>query len=42
VALNWHGNMSFGLRRDRQHTFQRLDGNPRWKVIPELRLALDS
>ena len=28
--------MSFGPRRDGQHTFQRLDGNPLWAGIPEL------
>jgi hypothetical protein len=35
-ALTWQGDMSFGLPRDGQHTFQRLDGNPRWRGIPDL------
>jgi hypothetical protein len=35
-ALTWHGDMSFGLGRGRQATFQRLDGNPRWAGVPEL------
>jgi hypothetical protein len=34
--LTWQGDMSFGPPRDGQHTFQRLDGNPRWKGIPDL------
>ena len=34
--LNWQGDMSFGPPRDGQATYQRLDGNPRWKGIPEL------
>jgi hypothetical protein len=34
--LTWQGVMSFGLPRDGQHTFQRLDDNPRWKGIPDL------
>jgi hypothetical protein len=34
--LTWQGDMSFGPPRDGQHTFQRLDANPRWKGIPEL------
>jgi hypothetical protein len=34
--LTWLGYMSFGLPRDGQHTFQRLDDNPRWKGIPDL------
>jgi hypothetical protein len=34
--LTWQGDMSFGPRRDGQHTFQRLDDNPRWGGIPEL------
>ena len=34
--LTWQGDMSFGLPRDGQHTFQRLDDNPRWKGIPDL------
>ena len=28
--------MSFGPPRDGQHTFQRLDTNPRWQGIPDL------
>lgn len=34
--LTWQGDMSFGPARDGQHTFQRLDGNPRWAGIPDL------
>ncbi len=34
--LTWQGDMSFGPPRDRQHTFQRLDLNPRWAGIPDL------
>jgi hypothetical protein len=34
--LTWQGDMSFGPRRDGQHTFQRLADNPRWRGIPEL------
>jgi hypothetical protein len=34
--LTWQGDMSFGAPRDGQHTFQRLDGNPRWTGIPDL------
>jgi hypothetical protein len=34
--LTWQGDMSFGPRRDGQHTFQRLDLNPRWTGMPEL------
>jgi hypothetical protein len=34
--LTWQGDMSFGPPRDRQHTFQRLDSNPRWQGIPDL------
>ena len=34
--LTWQGDMSFGPPRDGQHTFQRLDANPRWKGIPDL------
>ncbi len=34
--LTWQGDMSFGPRRDGQHTFQRLDTNPRWGGIPDL------
>jgi len=35
-ALTWQGDMSFGPPRDGQHTFQRLDTNPRWRGIPSL------
>jgi hypothetical protein len=34
--LTWQGDMSFGPPRDGEHTFQRLDGNPRWQGIPDL------
>ncbi len=34
--LTWQGDMSFGPPRHGQHTFQRLDLNPRWRGIPEL------
>jgi hypothetical protein len=34
--LTWQGDMSFGPLRDGQHTFQRLDTNPRWGGIPDL------
>jgi hypothetical protein len=34
--LTWQGDMSFGPPRDGQHTFQRLDSNPRWQGIPDL------
>jgi DNA-binding transcriptional ArsR family regulator len=34
--LTWQGDMSFGPPRDGQHTFQRLDINPRWRGIPTL------
>ncbi|MEJ7741711.1 MAG: crosslink repair DNA glycosylase YcaQ family protein [Nocardioidaceae bacterium] len=34
--LTWQGDMSFGLPRDGQHTFQRLDHNPMWQGIPDL------
>jgi Winged helix DNA-binding domain len=34
--LTWQGDMGFGLPRDGQRTFQRLDDNPRWKGIPDL------
>jgi hypothetical protein len=37
--LTWQGDMSFGPRRDGQHTFQRLDLNPRWAGIPDLEEA---
>jgi hypothetical protein len=34
--LTWQGDMGFGLPRDGQHTFQRLDTNPRWKGVWDL------
>ncbi len=34
--LTWQGDMGFGPPRDGQHTFQRLDSNPRWAGIPDL------
>jgi hypothetical protein len=34
--LTWQGDMSFGPPRDGQHTFQRLDTNPRWNGIPNV------
>lgn len=34
--LTWQGDMSFGPPRKGQHTFQRLDGNPHWRGIPDL------
>ena len=34
--LTWQGDMSLGPPRDGQHTFQRLDTNPRWGGIPDL------
>ena len=34
--LTWQGDMSLGPLRDGQHTFQRLDANPRWRGIPDL------
>jgi hypothetical protein len=34
--LTWQGDMSFGPPREGQHTFQRLDLNPRWKGVPDL------
>lgn len=34
--LTWQGDMSFGPVRDGQHTFQRLDLNPRWTGVPDL------
>jgi hypothetical protein len=34
--LTWQGDMSFGLPRDGQHTFQRLDDNPRWAGVWDL------
>src|SRR3954452_3285680 len=37
--LTWQGDMSLGPRRDGQHTFQRLDDNPRWAGLPDLEEA---
>lgn len=34
--LTWQGDMSFGPPRDGQHTFQRLDDNPRWAGVWDL------
>jgi hypothetical protein len=34
--LTWLGDMGFGAPREGQHTFQRLDRNPRWRGIPDL------
>jgi hypothetical protein len=34
--LTWQGDMSFAPPRDGQHTFQRLDLNPRWTGVPHL------
>lgn len=34
--LTWQGDMSLGPPRGGQHTFQRLDRNPRWQGIPDL------
>jgi hypothetical protein len=34
--LTWQGDMCFGPPRDGQHTFQRLDTNPRWTGLPDL------
>jgi hypothetical protein len=34
--LAWQGDMSFGPPREGRTTFQRLDGNPRWKGVPDL------
>jgi hypothetical protein len=34
--LTWQGDMSLGPVRDGQHTFQRLDLNPRWRGLPDL------
>jgi Winged helix DNA-binding domain len=33
--MSWQGDMSFGPTRDGRPTFQHLDGNPRWKGLPE-------
>ena len=35
-AAHLAGGHGFGPPRDGQHTFQRLDGNPRWQGIPDL------
>ncbi len=37
--LTWQGDMSFGPPRDGQHTFQRLDDNPRWAGVWHLNEA---
>jgi hypothetical protein len=37
--LTWQGDMSLGPPRDGQHTFQRLDLNPRWTGVPDLDVA---
>lgn len=34
--LTWQGDMGLGPPRNGQHTFRRLDGNPRWRGIPDL------
>jgi hypothetical protein len=34
--LTWQGDMSLGPARDGQHTFRRLDLNPKWTGIPAL------
>jgi hypothetical protein len=34
--LTWQGDVSLGPPRDGQHTFQRLDSNPRWRGIPDV------
>jgi hypothetical protein len=34
--LTWQGDMSLGPSRGGQHTFQRLDTNPRWQGLPDL------
>jgi hypothetical protein len=34
--LTWQGDMSLGPPRNGQHTFQRLDANPRWHGIPNV------
>jgi hypothetical protein len=34
--LTWQGDMGFGLPQDGQHTFQRLDRNPRWAGVWDL------
>jgi Winged helix DNA-binding domain len=37
--LTWQGDMSFGPPRDGQHTFQRLEDNPRWAGVWDLEKA---
>ena len=37
--LTWQGDMSFGPTRGGQHTFQRLDQNPRWAGVWDLQQA---
>ncbi len=34
--LSWQGDLSLGPPRDGEHTFQRLDTNPRWRGVPDL------
>ncbi|GAA4348098.1 DNA glycosylase AlkZ-like family protein [Angustibacter luteus] len=34
--LTWQGDIGFAPPRDGQHTFQRLDLNPRWTGLPDL------
>ena len=34
--LSWQGDLSLGPLRDGQRTVLRLDGNPRWRGIPDL------
>ncbi|WP_392542250.1 DNA glycosylase AlkZ-like family protein [Oryzobacter telluris] len=34
--LTWQGDMGFGPPRDGHHTFQLLEGSPRWRGIPDL------
>lgn len=34
--LSWQGDLSLGPPRDGRRTVQRLDGNPRWRGIPDL------
>ena len=34
--LSWQGDLSLGPLRQGQRTLQRLDGNPRWRGVPDL------
>jgi hypothetical protein len=34
--MTWQGDMSPGPPRDGQHTFQRLDSNPRWRGVEDV------